>query len=254
MMKTISVLPNYKGVLYKNNTFENILDSGKYRKFGFATYNAVSIPVVSQTTLITNQEVLTKDNVALRFSYYIRYVVTDIKKFSGTFDVFKKNSFLGITQEANPFADAEEFLHLTSQTLVRNSIISFAAEELNAKRNELLESVEEKFSKIVEDAGIKIESVEIRDITFPKNIQDIFSYKLESSIRSQVDLENARTQVASVRALKNAADMIRDNPNIKYIQWLETIIKLAAKGNHTFVLNSDIDVPLLKQKSDKDIS
>ncbi|KKP40970.1 hypothetical protein A2483_03135 [Candidatus Peregrinibacteria bacterium RIFOXYC2_FULL_33_13] len=59
---------------------------------------------------------------------------------------------------------------------------------------------------------------------------------LESKIRAQSDLENARTQVATARALKNAAELMKQDNNIKFIQVLETITKIAAKGNHTFVM------------------
>lgn len=73
-------------------------------------------------------------------------------------------------------------------------------------------------------------------LTFPKNIQDLLAKQLESKIRAKVDLENARTAIASTRALKNASELMKDDQNIRFLQLLETLTKIAAKGNHTFVL------------------
>jgi hypothetical protein len=76
----------------------------------------------------------------------------------------------------------------------------------------------------------------IRDLTFPKNIQDLFARQLESKIRGKSDLENARTQVATARALKNASELMKDDENIRFFQFIETITKIADKGKHTFVI------------------
>jgi hypothetical protein len=61
--------------------------------------------------------------------------------------------------------------------------------------------------------------------------------QLESKIRAKADLENARTAVASARALKNAADIMKNDDNIKFHQLLEAITKIAARGKHSFNIN-----------------
>lgn len=48
--------------------------------------------------------------------------------------------------------------------------------------------------------------------------------------------ENARTTVATARALKNASELMKDDENIKFFQLLETITKIADKGKHTFMI------------------
>lgn len=42
--------------------------------------------------------------------------------------------------------------------------------------------------------------------------------------------------MATARALKNASELMKDDQNIRFLQLLETLTKIAAKGNHTFVL------------------
>jgi hypothetical protein len=39
-----------------------------------------------------------------------------------------------------------------------------------------------------------------------------------------------------LRALKNAAELMKDDEKIKFFQLLETITKIADKGKHTFII------------------
>ena len=76
----------------------------------------------------------------------------------------------------------------------------------------------------------------LRDVTFPKSIQDLFAKQLDSKIRAKADLENARTAVATARTMKNASKLMEGDENIKFVQFLETINRIASKGKHTFVI------------------
>ena len=86
------------------------------------------------------------------------------------------------------------------------------------------------------ERGVEVTKLMLRDITFPKNIQDLFAGQLAAKIRGKADLENARTAVATARALKNATELMKGDENIKFVQLLETITKIAEKGKHTFVV------------------
>ena len=90
--------------------------------------------------------------------------------------------------------------------------------------------------KQVSELGVTIEQAQLKDLTFPKSIQDLFAKHLEAKIRAKSDLENARTAVATARALKNASELMKDDDNIKFFQFIETITKIAEKGRHTFMI------------------
>ena len=88
--------------------------------------------------------------------------------------------------------------------------------------------------------GIRLEAILLRDLTFPKHIQQLFAKKLEAKIGAEVKLTDARASVAAARALKNAATLMSDNPNIRYLRLLETLGDMARQGNHTFVLGEPL--------------
>ena len=97
------------------------------------------------------------------------------------------------------------------------------------------------FEIMIATYGIEINKQYLRDVTFPKSIQNLFAKKLEAKIRAEADLENARAVVATARALKNASKVMENDSNIRFIQWMETITKISGKGNHTFVLGDLAD-------------
>jgi regulator of protease activity HflC (stomatin/prohibitin superfamily) len=226
--RKFSVAPNHVGYLFRKNRFDVKLEPGVYRFFDpLGDLHAVTLPLTTRIQNVVNQEVLTRDNIALRFSYFIEYRVGDPDRYVTHFDV--QNSYV------NSY-EAEQLLHNLTQVYLRDLISKVGSEELNDRRAELLNDVPETLRGALADYGLEIVRLMLRDVTFPKTIQDLFARHLEAKIRAKADLENARTAVATARALKNAAELMKDDENIKFFQVLETISKIADKGRHTFVI------------------
>ena len=229
-IKTYWVEPNTEGYLYREHKFEKKLEAGYYKVADWKNRtDLICLPITSKQLLISNQEVLSKDNVAFRFSFNILYRITDGQKFLSSFDF----SYYGVYKI---IAEAERRISTFIQVMIRNKISVFESEELNEKRAELTDLKNEEMIKKALEYGILIEEVTLKDLTFPRAIQQLFSKHLEAKIRAKSELENARTAVATARALKNASQMMKENENIKFYQLMETITKIADKGKHTFMI------------------
>lgn len=225
--KKLQVKPNSLGYLYKNNVFEQTLSPGHYDFWDFSKrLELYSLPTTSRFPTVTNQEVLTKDNIALRFSFNIVYKITDGQKLLTQFS-------LDVHTDSILYALDNQICNIV-QVFFRDRIAAMESETLNEKRDELTELKSEEMQKQVLPFGVTIEQAQLRDVTFPKNIQDLFAKHLEAKIRAKADLENARTAVATARTLKNASELMKGDENIKFFQILETISKIAEKGKHTF--------------------
>lgn len=226
--KTYEVLPNTIGVLYRNNVFEYELNAGYHKVLDLKNRTKLFlVPLTSQSIGVVNQEILTKDNIAFRFSFNITYKVENARKFLENISL-EKLAYYGILSEV------EDRLRTMIQIYFRKIISDIESEMLNEKRNEMVNL--EEIQKQVEGWGIVVEQVEVKDITFPKVIQELFAKHLEAKIRAKAELENARTAVATARALKNASELMKGDENIKFFQMLETITKIASKGKHTFMI------------------
>ena len=220
---------NTEGYLFKKNEFDRKLTAGIYKLWDWKNeLEVVILPTTSKLLNITNQEVLTKDNISFRFSFYLLYKIVDGKKFLDNFFADGNSSFM-INQ-------AEQHIWTLAQLHVRNIIVNYESEELNEKRSELTGLHKERLNKQLEKYGVEIEEMELKDLIFPKSIQELFAKHLEAKVRARADLENARTAVATARTLKNASELMKNDDNIRFFHMLEALSKVAEKGKHTFMI------------------
>ena len=225
--KQLQVKPNTIGYLYRNNNFEQSLSPGYHEFWDFKNrIELFCLPTTSKLISVTNQEVLTKDNVALRFSFNILYKIADGEKLLTQFSLDRQTAYI--------IQELEQRICNIVQIFLRDRIAEMDSETLNEKRNELTEFKTEEMENQVVPFGVTIEQAQLKDLTFPKTIQDLFAKHLEAKVRAKADLENARTAVATARTLKNASELMKGDDNIKFFQLLETIGKIAEKGKHTF--------------------
>ncbi|OWP63404.1 hypothetical protein CDA63_09370 [Hymenobacter amundsenii] len=232
---TYQVKPNQEGFLFRDNVLERTLPPGRYDVWDLRRRTVLlTLPTTSRLLIITNQEVLTKDSIALRFSFTVFYHIADGVRFLRQFELNRPTGIL--------LQEAEQRIHQAVQLAARNRIAGFESEELPERRDELTDFITPELLAQMAEMGVVIEQAQLRDLTFPKNIQELFSRHLEAKIRAKADLENARTAVATARALKNAADLMKGDDSLRFFQYLETITKIAAKGKHTFLVG---DFPTL---------
>ena len=235
LQTTYQVKPNQTGYLFRDNVLERTLPPGRYDIWDLRRRTELlALPTTSRLLIITNQEVLTKDSIALRFSFTVLYRIADGALFLSQFELNRPTGVL--------LQEAEQHIHQAVQLAARNRIAGFESEELPERRDELTDFITPELLAHMAGIGVVIEQAQLRDLTFPKNIQELFSRHLEAKIRAKADLENARTAVATARALKNAADLMKGDDSLRFFQYLETITKIAAKGKHTFLVG---DFPAL---------
>lgn len=195
--------------------------------------NAIScytLPTITQNVHISLQEVLSADNVAFQFSGLVEYRVTD-----------GKTLLQHISISEYLISELENMLYSEAQLFFRKKFAEVSSEEILQNHAAFTDFSAEEFSQKFAKMGVEIERITVRDITFPKRIQEIFAKDLESKMRAKVDLENARTLVATARTMKNAAAMLEGSDGMKFLQLLEAMRNIAEKGNHTFVIgNTDM--------------
>ena len=139
--KVVSVRPNQIGCLYKRNKFQKKLDPGIYKFFDFQKeIDVVIIPTISKIITVTNQEVLTKDNISLRISYLVEYQITNSDIFVGKFNLFT-NSFNPLHEHF--IYEVEVVIHNLSQVYLREAIATIESQEINEQRNAILNAIPE---------------------------------------------------------------------------------------------------------------
>jgi regulator of protease activity HflC (stomatin/prohibitin superfamily) len=74
----------------------------------------------------------------------------------------------------------------------------------------------------VVEIGVKLLSVEIRDLMLPGDLKRIFAQEVQARKEGLAALERARGERAALRSLANAARLVQDNPALLQLRLLQT--------------------------------
>lgn len=232
-----SVPPSCAGYLFRKHVLVGALEPGIHRVFDPGRETSVYVfPTAERMLLVINQEVLTKDGVALRASLTVVHRCSDPTRILSTVDLSGG--------AAAALGRVDERLRQIFQVKLRDVISSLSSEQVNEDRARLTSLKDDATTAEAAKYGVEVVAAQVIDLTFPKHIQELFARQLEAKVRAKADLENARTAVAAARALKNVSEITRGDETIRFHQYLEVLAKIAAKGRHTFVVGGPGSVPV----------
>ena len=212
-----------KGLLYKKGSFVKLLGPGQYRYIKPRT-DIQLIDVRRQLVLLPGQDILTKDNISLKFSLCGFIEVTDPVKAKH--------------QTANYLS--EFYNH--AQIALRDIVASFTIDELLEKKGEIDAQLLAKVTDKASALGLTVSSLAVRDVMLPANLKKAFAGILEARKEAQKQLEKARGEQAVLRNLANSSAMFDGNPMLLQAR----IIQSLSSGNNTVIFNApdnDIIVP-----------
>lgn len=213
------VIHDYEaGLLYENGEFKKLLGKGVYKlpSEGFEK-EIVIVDKRTKTLTITGQEILTKDKLNLRLNILVKYKITDPLK------------------AIHEVEDYSASVYQDVQMSVRGIVSSRNLDELLTIRNIFDDTIKEEIKTKCEKYGIEVESIELKDIILPGNLKAILLKEIEAKTYSEVALTRARSEVASTRALINAATLVKEHPEILELKIADAIGKLAEAGNNAMI-------------------
>lgn len=103
------------------------------------------------------------------------------------------------------------------------------------------------------DLGLRLISVNLKDIMFPGKLKEVFAQVVNAKKEGLAALEKARGETAALRNLANAAKMLEGNPNLMQLRLLQAIKE--PSGN-TFVLgmpSPSVPMPIIQEKKQAEI-
>lgn len=220
LFQSVIVYEYQKGLLYKKGKLAAILDAGKYRIYKPSDWISV-VDVRAQNFAVTNQEVLLADNIQLKVSVAGVFKVEDV-----ALAMHRSNSYMMA-------------VHLIVQMILRELLPDHTMESFIKQRNELSKIMHDLLAPKMAELGLILESVAIRDITLSAELKKAYNQIVAAERTAAANLTRARSEVAALRALANAARMIDSNPALLNLRTLQTVSEVAAHGGNTIVFNAD---------------
>src|SRR5579862_6648773 len=171
------------------------------------------------------QEGITRDNVSVRVDAVVYFRVVDPIK--ATVNV--QNYMFAISQQA--------------QTSLRSIIGQSEMDQLLAER----ESVNRELRRIIDEPtegpwGIRVERVEIKDVSLPEGMKRSMSRQAEAERERRARIITADGEYQASKRLAAAANVMARDPAALQLRLLQTVVEVAAEKNSTLVMPVPVEL------------
>jgi regulator of protease activity HflC (stomatin/prohibitin superfamily) len=187
------------------------------------------------TIEVPKQEVMTRDNVPATVDAVIYFRVVDPQA-----AVVKVENFLKASS-------------LIAQTTLRSVLGQSQLDELLAQRDKINQQLQEIIDKHTEPWGVKVTSVEVRDVVLPDTMKRAMAKQAEAERERRAKVVNAEGEFQAAEKLVQAAGMIAAQPIALQLRYLQTMAEIASEHNTaTFIpIPMDLFTPFLRKTGDE---
>ena len=220
----IEVNKYQKGLLYIDNQFVEMLESGTYYFWnGEKKVEAILVDTRTIQMEMNGQEILTADKVTLRVNFICQYKIMDYLKIFSEVDNYK------------------EQLYVIAQLVLREYISKYKLDELLENKEIISQEINDKLKEQALQYYIDIVHTGIKDIILPGEVRDIMNTVLIAQKKAQANVITRREEVASTRSLLNTAKLMDENQTLYKLKELEYIERICQNvGEISLNANSDL--------------
>ena len=220
------VLREYeRGVLFRLGRLKPLAGPGLVFLIPFAD-RLVRVDLRTVTLTIPPQEVITRDNVPARVNAVAYFKVTD---------------------PARAITEVEEYPVATSQiaqTTLRSVLGHAELDDLLAERDQLNDSLRRIIDEQTEPWGIKVTTVEIKDVEIPEAMQRAMARQAEAERERRAKIINSEGEFQAAQKVYEAAEILSRNPAAIQLRYLQTLLELGGeKSTIVFPLPMDLLKP-----------
>ena len=184
----------------------------------------VRVSLRTVTLQIPAQEVITRDNVPARVTAVAYYRIID-----STRSVVEIENVLAATSQI-------------AQTTLRSVLGKAELDALLAERERLNEHLQQIIDDQTEPWGVKVTTVEIKDVEIPERMQHAMARQAEAERERRAKIINAEGEFQAAARLNDAADVIGRNPVTIQLRYLQTLLEVSNNQSNTIVFPLPIDV------------
>jgi regulator of protease activity HflC (stomatin/prohibitin superfamily) len=167
------------------------------------------------TINVDKQEVITKDNVTVNVDAITFFRVMD-------------------AEEA--IIQVERYIHATSmlaQTTLRSIVGQVELDELLANREKVNKNIQEIIDRQTDPWGIKVVSVEVRDVVLPENMKRAMARQAETERDRRAKVISAEGEFQAAQKMVDAAKLMETAPMALQLRFLQTMNEISEE-NATF--------------------
>jgi regulator of protease activity HflC (stomatin/prohibitin superfamily) len=184
----------------------------------------VRVSLRTVTLRIPAQEVITRDNVPVKVTAVAYFRVIDPLR-----SVIEVEDFMAATLQI-------------AQTTLRSVLGKAELDALLAERERLNESLQQVIDEQTEPWGIKVTTVEIKDVEIPDRMQHAIARQAEAERNRRAKVINSEGEYQAAARLAQAADVISPNPVTIQLRYLQTLSEVSGNQGSTIVFPLPLDM------------
>ena len=173
---------------------------------------------------VPNQEAITRDNISVSVNAVIYYKV----------------------QEANKaILEVEDFYYAISQlaqTTMRNAVGQVDLDQLLSQRDRVSENIRSIIDKASDPWGIKVNNVELKDITLPEEMKRVIGKQAEAEREKRAIIIKAEGEVIAAENLAKAARTLSGANGAIHLRTLQSINDISSDKSNTIVFAIPLEV------------
>lgn len=166
---------------------------------------------------VPEQKAITKDNISVGVNAVIYYRVSDAAK---------------------AILEVENYIYAMSQlaqTTMRNAVGEVELDELLSQRDKISARISEVVDKASDPWGIKVSTVELKDISLPQDMERTIAKQAEAEREKRAVIIRAEGEVVAAENMAKAAKTLADAPGALHLRTLQSINDISSDQSNTIV-------------------
>lgn len=174
------------------------------------------------TMPIPAQKIITQDNVTIDVAAVAYFKVVDAYKAVVEIENYNKA------------------VNQISQTTVRSVVGQFTLDQVLSDTPHVNQKIQEIIDGHSEPWGIKVTTVEIKDIKLPESMQRAIALQAEAEREKRAKIISAEGEYLAAGKLGDAADIIAEHPVALQLRIMQVLSNIAAEKNSTIVFPAQL--------------
>ncbi|MBC7093820.1 slipin family protein [Candidatus Bipolaricaulota bacterium] len=184
----------------------------------------VKVDLRTITLDVPPQEVITRDNVPVNVNAVVYFRVMDPQA-----AVVEVLDFIEATRQI-------------SMTTLRSVLGKVELDDILSEREKLNRELQEIIDEHTDPWGIKVITVEIKDVKIPTDMQRAIARQAEAERERRSKIINAEGELQAAEKLREAAEIMQRSAGALQLRYLQTLSEIATENATTIVFPVPIDL------------
>ena len=224
LISAIKILKEYeRGVIFRFGRLRGAKGPGIILIIPFVD-KMIKVDLRTVTMDVPPQDIITHDNVPVKVNAVVYFRVMDPAK-----SIVKIEKFILATSQI-------------AQTTLRSILGQVELDDLLSRREKINKELQKIIDEQTDPWGVKVSTVEIKDVELPQSIQRAFAKQAEAERERRAKIISAEGEFQASEKLSKAAEVLSKFPVSVQLRFLQTLKEIATEQNSTIVFPVPIDL------------